>query len=74
LLASRASAGLHSARHTQDKSPDQPAGYSAPALLQRAAKAILLFLAPHIVVILRIEFVYALLKMPLEVLNRVEVG
>jgi hypothetical protein len=42
--------------------------------LQRLTEAIPFFLAPHIITILRIEFVHALLDVPPEVLNWVEVG
>jgi hypothetical protein len=52
---------------------DELSSYATPVLFQGLIKPTLLFLGHAVVIVLRVEFNYALLEMPPEMLNRIEI-
>jgi hypothetical protein len=67
------SAGRHAVWHANDEFLNQAAGYGTPALFQSAATVTLLLLSYTKDVVLWVLLVHALLQMPPEVLNGVEI-
>jgi hypothetical protein len=74
LPALRTSAGVEASRHCHDEALDEPGGDAPPALFHSVTKAIPLFLCFAVIVVLRVEFVHALLVHPPEVLNWIQIG